>query len=108
PGTGASVTVEADVTNTGTRTGADIAQVYVGSPSSASLPEAPDKLAGFQKVLLTSGQTSHVTFTLNARSFSHWDTAGHRWRITAGAYRILVGDGSRSLPLSGTVTLAAQ
>ncbi|HMC71537.1 MAG TPA: fibronectin type III-like domain-contianing protein, partial [Mycobacteriales bacterium] len=107
-GTGASVTVECDVTNTGAKTGAEIAQLYVGSPASTALPEAPDELQGFQKVLLTPGQTKHVTITLTARSFSHWDVASHSWRVTAGQYRILVGNGSRSLPLTGTVQLLAQ
>src|SRR5204863_3274795 len=49
-GSGAAVTVEADVTNTGTRTGAEIAELYVGSPGSSAVPEAPQELAGFQKV----------------------------------------------------------
>jgi beta-glucosidase len=100
-------TVEADVTNTGTRTGAEIAQVYVGSPSSAAVPEAPQELAGFQKVLLKAAETKHVTFTLNDRSFSHWDTASHGWKITAGRYQILVGGGSRDIRLRGSVTMAA-
>ena len=93
-----------DVTNTGTVTGAEIAQLYVGSPSSSAVPEAPQELAGFQKVLLTAGQTKHVTFTLDARSFSHWDTASHSWKVSAGTYRILVGGGSRDIRLRGTVT----
>jgi len=96
--------VSVDVTNTGTVTGAEIAQLYVGSPSSSAVPEAPQELAGFQKVLLTAGQTKHVTFTLDARSFSHWDTASHSWKVSAGTYRILVGGGSRDIRLRGTVT----
>jgi beta-glucosidase len=104
-GSGANVTVEADVTNTGTKTGADIAEVYVGSPSSAAVPEAPQELEGFQKILLTAGQTGHVSVTLNARSFSHWDTASHSWKVTAGTYRILVGNSSRGQQLTGTVQL---
>jgi beta-glucosidase len=99
------MTVEADVTNTGTRTGADIAELYVGSPSSPAVPEAPQELEGFQKILLTPGQTGHVTFTLNPRSFSHWDTASHSWKVTAGTYRILVGNSSRGQQLAGTVQL---
>src|SRR5436305_936903 len=106
-GTGATVTVEADVTNTGTRTGAEIAQLYVGSPSSGSVPEAPQELEGFQKILLTPGQTGHVTFILGARSFSYWSTAPHGWKIAGGGYRILVGGSSRTEPLAGTLTLAA-
>jgi beta-glucosidase len=69
------------------------------------VPEAPQELEGFQKILLTPGQTGHVTFTLNPRSFSHWDTASHSWKVTAGTYRILVGNSSRGQQLAGTVQL---
>jgi beta-glucosidase len=106
-GTGTTVTVEADVTNTGTKTGADVAQLYVGSPGSTSVPEAPQELQGFQKVLLKAGQTSHLAFTLNARSFSFWSTSAHGWKIAGGQYQIRLGGSSRNQPLSGTVTLAA-
>jgi beta-glucosidase len=106
-GTGFAVTVEGDITNTGTSTGAEIPQLYVGIPSSSSVAEAPQQLAGFQKVLLRAGQTKHFTFTLDARSFSHWDTASHSWKISAGRYRLLVGSGSRDIRLKGSVMLTA-
>jgi beta-glucosidase len=106
-GSGANVTVEADVTNTGTVTGAEIPQLYVGIPSTSGAPEPPQQLVGFQKVLLRAGQTSHVTFTLTARSFSHWDTASRGWKINAGTYRLFVGSGSRDIRLRGSVALAA-
>jgi beta-glucosidase len=106
-GGGANVTVEADVTNTGTRTGAEIAELYVGSPSTAPVPEAPQELAGFQKLRLAPGQTGHVTFTLTARSFSYWSTAAHGWKVAGGRYQIRLGGNSRNQPLSGSVTLAA-
>ena len=48
-----------------------------------------------------------MTFTLDARSFSHWDTASHNWKIGAGRYRIMVGAGSRDIRLKGSVTLTA-
>jgi beta-glucosidase len=106
-GSGTNVTVAADVTNSGTMTGAEIAQLYVGSPTSAKVPEAPQELAGFQKVLLRPGQVKHVTFTLDARSFSHWDTAGHGWKVSAGTYRLMLGGGSRDIRLRGSVALTA-
>ena len=105
--TGAT-TVEVDVTNTGTRTGAEIAELYVGSPSTAGAPEAPQELQGFQKVLLTPGQTGHVTFTLDDRSFSFWNPTSHSWRIAGGQYRIAVGGSSRNQPLTTTVQLSAK
>ncbi|MFD8493688.1 glycoside hydrolase family 3 C-terminal domain-containing protein [Amycolatopsis sp. NPDC059657] len=100
------VTVDADVTNTGTRGGAEIAQLYVGSPSTMHAPEAPRELQGFQKVSLSPGQTQHIRFTLQQRAFAYWDTATHWWRLAGGAYQISVGGGSRDLRLQSTTFLA--
>ena len=99
----AAVRVSFDVTNTGSRAGADVAQVYVASPVAAGEP--PKQLKGFVKVILRPGQTEHVAVTLDARSFSVWDIAGKRWRGVNGNYEILVGDSSRDLPLHGKITV---
>jgi len=98
-----SVTVTANVTNTGHRAGAEVAQLYVGDPSSSAVPEPPNQLQGFSKVWLNPGQSRRVSFTLNARSFSFWDTASSSWRVAGGTYHINVGDSSRSLPLTTTI-----
>ena len=98
---GRSVTVSADLTNTGRRPGADVVQVYVGFPPSAGEP--PNQLKGFQKVQLAPGETKQVTFALDARAFAHWDEASRGWLVSAGEYRIGVGDASDNLPLSAVV-----
>jgi beta-glucosidase len=97
------ITVTADVTNTGKRTGAEVAQVYVAFPQAAGEP--PRQLKGFEKVSLKPGQTKTVTFKLGPRAFSMWDTAHQRWTTVAGQYGIAVGDSSRDLPLQGSVTV---
>jgi beta-glucosidase len=97
------VTVGVDVTNTGRRTGAEVVQVYVSDPAVAGEP--PRQLKGFDKVTLRPGQTKHVTFCLDRRAFSIWDSAAQRWTTVNGAYHVAVGDSSRNLPLSGTVML---
>ena len=98
---GRSVTIGVDVTNTGRRAGADVVQVYVGFPASTSEP--PEKLKGFRKVQLGPGETRHLTFSLDARAFAHWDDVTRGWVVSAGDYRIGVGDASDSLPLGATV-----
>jgi len=108
PGPHGTVTVSANVTNTGHRAGSDVVQLYVGDPSSAAVPEPPNQLQGFGKVALGPGQTRRVTFSLDARSFSFWDTASASWRVAGGMYRINVGDSSRNLPLSSAVRLPAR
>ncbi|HEX6448140.1 MAG TPA: glycoside hydrolase family 3 C-terminal domain-containing protein [Trebonia sp.] len=96
------VTVSADVTNTGQRAGADVAQLYVGDP--ASTGEPPEQLKGFDKVSLNPGQTKRVSFQLSAaQAFSYWDSAASNWAVADGSYKLSVGDSSASLPLTATV-----
>ena len=99
-------TVTARVTNTGRRAGTEVAQLYVGDPSSAALPEPADQLQGFARVRLAPGQSRTVTFHLTARSFAYWDTARHSYRVAGGSYALRVGGSSRDLPLRTAVRLA--
>ena len=97
-GRGGTVTVSADVTNTGHRAGADVVQVYVGFPDAAGEP--PWQLRSFRKVRLAPGETRRVTLALDRRAFARWDDAANGWVVAGGAYRIGVGDSSDNLPLS--------
>jgi len=94
-------TVTATVTNTGSRAGTEVAQLYVSDPASAGEP--PHQLKGFQRITLNPGASGTVTFTVSAHDLAHWDTASSNWVATAGAYQILVGDSSRTLPLSANL-----
>jgi beta-glucosidase len=98
------VTVRLDVTNTGHRAGAEVVEVYVGHPPANGEP--PHQLRAFAKVDLKPGETKPVTFTLEPRSFSTFDTTAHRWTIQPGTYQILAGTSSRDLPLNSTITIA--
>jgi len=101
---GLNVPVSFDVTNTGSVEGAEVAQLYVSDPS--SLAKRPEReLKGFEKVRLAPGETKHVTINLDARSFSYWDEATHKWTIDPGKFIILVGDSSENTPLRAEVTL---
>jgi beta-glucosidase len=102
PGPDGQVKVSVDVTNTGRRVGAEVAQVYVSDPPAAGEP--PRQLKGFAKVTLRPGQTRRVTFTLGKRAFSVWDSAAQRWTVPAGTYTVSAGDSSRDLPLHATMT----
>jgi beta-glucosidase len=100
PDSAGNVPVGFDVTNTGSRAGAEVAQVYVGQPASASEP--PKNLRGFQRVQLNPGQTQHVAVTLDPRSFQTWTTA---WATTGGTHQIYVGSSSRDIRLTGSVNI---
>jgi beta-glucosidase len=99
------ITVEFTVTNTGNRAGAEVAQLYLGLPSSPSVPEPPRELKGFRRLELGPGQSATVKFALNARSLSYWDTPSRQWKVMPGDYTVSAGSSSRDLPLSGKFTI---
>jgi beta-glucosidase len=98
--------VSATVTNVGAVRGADVAQCYLGFPSSTNEP--PRQLRGFARVDLAPRQSAPVHFQLSAGDLATWDSAQHTWVVDGGSYRVSVGDGSEpaQLPLSTTVPLA--
>jgi beta-glucosidase len=100
-----TVTVDFDVRNTGKRSGKEVAELYVGFPSTAAIPQPPKQLKGFEKVALEPGQTHRVHLTLDARSFSYWDSETHGWKILPGTYRIMIGSSSRDIQLQGKLTV---
>jgi len=101
---GSTVPVSFDVTNTGSVAGAEVAQLYVSDPS-AKVDRPERELKGFQKVRLAPGETQHITLTLDARAFSYWDEAAHKWTIDPGKFVIRLGDSSENTPLSADMGL---
>jgi beta-glucosidase len=99
-----SYTVEFDVTNTGQREGADVAQVYV-SEDHPDVPRPPQELKGFARVELKPGETKHLAVPLDARAFAWYDVAGKCWHADAGSFRIHVSRSSEDSQLEGTITL---
>jgi beta-glucosidase len=101
---GQDVTVSFDITNTGSREGAETSEVYVGDKH-ASLPRPVKELKGFSKVDLKPGETRHVTLALNPRAFQYWDEKGQQWKADAGDFDVLVGPSSVDIALTGKATL---
>ncbi|NJP42967.1 beta-glucosidase [Streptomyces sp. PRB2-1] len=100
---GGNATVHVTVTNTGSRAGTDVAQLYVGFPSSTGEP--PHQLRGYQRVTLNPGQSQTLTFTVSTHDLAYWNTGSNNWTTAAGTYQILVGDSSRNLPVTGTLNV---
>jgi len=107
PRPGGGLSVGATVTNTGDRAGADVVQCYLGDPPTTGEP--PRQLRGFTRVSLDPGRSTRVHFDLPPGDLATWDSTGRTWTVTAGTYRVYVGDGSAptSLPLSGSAAVGA-
>ena len=101
---GDTITVSFDVSNTGSRDGAEVAQVYVGDPS-ARVARPARELKAFRKVRLKPGQTKHVSLTLDRRAFAYYDVGKHGWQVDPGRFTIYVGDASNHTPLATDLTM---
>jgi beta-glucosidase len=101
---GAHYSVTFDVTNTGKRPGADVAQVYVAE-AAPKVSRPAKELKGFSRVDLAPGETKHVSVALDPRAFTYYDVAAKQWHADAGKYTILVGDSSADVPLHAELTL---
>ena len=101
------IIVSADITNTGNCDGAEIVQLYIKNPVVYEI--RPEKeLRDFAKVFLKAGETKAVTFTLNARAFSYYETRIHDWYAESGDYEILLASSSRDIRLQDTVSITGS
>ena len=106
PGSGPRYEVSWDLTNTGSRDGADVAEVYVGEADSR-VPRPPMELKGLARVDLPAGSTQRVSVSLNSRAFSYYDVSAHEWRIDPGDFTVFVGSSAEQIQLKGTIVLTA-
>jgi beta-glucosidase len=100
------VTVSASVTNTGQRAGAEVVQVYVGDVE-ASVSRPLRELKGFAKVFLEPGETQRVSCQLDERAFAFWSARFQRWVVEPGEFMIAVGNSSRHLVATETISIDA-
>ena len=98
------VVVAFDVTNTGSREGAEAAEVYVGD-GHARVPRPVKELKGFSKLRLKPGETQHVQVSLDRRAFSYYNVDKEDWTADPGDFTILVGGSSDNTPLRGSFSL---
>lgn len=97
-----TLTATVTVTNTGSRAGKTVVQLYVGDPVS-SVFRPVRELKGFEKVELQPGESKEVTFTLGKRAFAYWNTQLHDWYVESGDFTIEIGQSSRHIDVSATV-----
>jgi beta-glucosidase len=90
PGEGVTVTVP--VTNTGTRTGDEVVQVYLRDDVS-SVTRPVKELVGFQRITLKPGETRNVAITVQPRAFMLWNTA-MKQVVEPGTFTIMTGPNS--------------
>ncbi len=101
-----AIQVEFQLTNSGSSDGAEVPQVYVGSPASPPVPMAVRALAGFQRVFLRPRETRTVRISLSPRAFQYWNVTTHGRSTASGKRVVLVGASSRDIRLSSSATVS--
>jgi beta-glucosidase len=82
------------VTNTGTRTGDEVVQLYLHDPV-ASLSQPVRRLRGFERVTLKPGESRKVPFVVDRDDFGFWDNDG-KFVVEPGTLELYAGDSSQA------------
>lgn len=101
------IAVRVDVTNTGTRDGREIVQVYA-APVSSVVQRAPRELKAFASVAIAAGETRTVELVIRREDLAYWDVRVDRWIVEPGEYRIDVAASSRDIRSTATVEVAGD
>ncbi len=102
------VTVRVRVTNTGSRSGSEVVQLYV-APRASRVERPAKELRAFAKLRLEPGETSEAIMTLSARSLSYFDADRNAFVSEKGSYRLIAATssttprGSIDIELTGEV-----
>ena len=99
------IDVSVHVTNTGSRDGEEVVQLYVRHPHSR-VPRPQIELKGFQRVAIPAGETKIVTIPLSAGQLAYWDCERHGFVVEPGPVRILVGRSSADIVKETTITIS--
>ena len=91
-----TLTITLPVTNTGSREGSEVIQLYI-SDLKSSLPRPVKELKGFSKIKLAPGETREVTFTIGKEALSFFDDTRHEWVAEPGKFEALVGASSTDI-----------
>lgn len=98
---GSTLSVTARITNTGTREGTEVAQLYVAAPGRTH------RLAGWAKISLKPGESRVVTIDADPWLLLSYDAAAGRWTRPQGDYRFFVGKSAGEPMLTGSAVLTA-
>lgn len=89
------VTATVAVTNTGSRDGDEVVQLYIHDRYS-SVVRPVKELKGFQRVHIAAGETKTISFDIDASTLSYLDADGNPF-LESGDFEIMTGPNSRDV-----------
>jgi len=102
---GKTVTLTAEISNTGNVAGVEVVQLYVKAGGKQQRPNK--QLAGFQRVILKPGEKQTVSFSLphDHIALRYWDDAGKQFAYESGPVQLMIGSSSANIRLHGHIDL---
>ncbi len=101
---GETIKVTCQLTNTGSREGAEVVQVYVGKPKS-KVERAVKELKAFQKTHLAEGAAVMVELNIEADDLAFYDESISGWNLEKGDYVLYVGNASNAISDKVKITI---
>jgi beta-glucosidase len=99
------ITVSVDVTNTGSRAGDAVAQLYVTHLKS-KVERPREELEGFKRVSLAPGETKTVEIPLKASQLAYWNVKQNGFVVETEPVKLMIGDSSADIKLTKTVPVS--
>jgi beta-glucosidase len=103
-GAGETVTVRVDVTNTGSRAGEEVVQIYA-KPAQPGPGDALQRLVGFSRVALAAGQTVRVDVAVPVALLRNWDVEKQTYVVPAGTWTLMAGSSSADVRAMREITV---
>jgi beta-glucosidase len=100
-----AITASVEVSNTGTRGGDEVVQLYVGYPTGTGPVRPAKRLIGFRRVTLAAGERQTVTFSVSAATLATWDESAKAYRSPAGTVHLAVGGSSADARAGADLTV---
>ena len=98
-----SIDVQFTVTNTGSREGDEVVQLYTRDVQS-TVTTYEKNLRGFERVHLKPGQHKRITITLHPEDLQLLNADGH-WTVEPGEFKVMIGASSEDIRLTGTFSV---
>jgi beta-glucosidase len=100
------ISISVDVSNTGTRKGDEVVQLYVHDKV-ASVTVYESLLRGFERVPLNPGETKTIHFTLHPEDLQILDR-NMNWTVEPGEFEVRIGSSSTDIKLKKDFTIIAD
>jgi beta-glucosidase len=97
-----TLTVSVDVTNTGSRDGDTVVQMYV-QHMGTKVQQPHEALKGFKRVTVAAGATKTVEIPLKAETLAWWDEKQAGWKLESEPVKVMIGDSSADMLLNTTI-----